>query len=97
MVALVPEAEAGLAALALESGGICLVRTDQPRMSRAYRYLVQPDLFGGFDLIREWGRWASRPHRPRRKVEPCVDLTALECRLRDHLRRRLRRGYRPLG
>ncbi|WHZ38256.1 WGR domain-containing protein [Sagittula sp. MA-2] len=31
-------------------------------MRRFYRMSVQPDLFGGVSLVREWGRIGSRGH-----------------------------------
>ncbi|MBM1691597.1 WGR domain-containing protein [Sulfitobacter geojensis] len=39
---------------------ICLHRMDSSRnMNRYYFMAVQPDLFGGVSLIREWGRRGS--------------------------------------
>ncbi len=36
---------------------IRLTRTDPAKnMHRYYRLSIQPDLFGGFNLMREWGR-----------------------------------------
>jgi predicted DNA-binding WGR domain protein len=38
-----------------------LVRIDPSRnMRRFYRLDVQPDLFGGFAIVKEWGRIGSR-------------------------------------
>lgn len=38
-------------------------------MRRFYRLTIQPDLFGGADLVREWGRLGS-PGRVRVDMHP---------------------------
>lgn len=53
---------------------VCLQRVEGPNMRRFYTMQVQPNLFGGFAVVREWGRIGqsgtgpkpSSPPRPRR-------------------------------
>lgn len=35
---------------------VCLQRIERPNMRRFYTMQVQPNLFGGFAVVREWGR-----------------------------------------
>lgn len=35
---------------------VCLQRVEGPNMRRFYTMQVQPNLFGGFAVVREWGR-----------------------------------------
>ena len=47
--------------LGVVSPSIDLKRIDVTKnMRRFYRMSLQPDLFGGFDLVREWGRIGFR-------------------------------------
>ncbi|HAT53298.1 MAG TPA: polymerase [Betaproteobacteria bacterium] len=59
-------------------------------MSRFYSLQIQPDLFGGYTLIKEWGRIGSggRIHHEtfEHEVQAMDTLLAFECRKR-------RRGY----
>lgn len=76
---------------ALDDGGICVVREEQPNV--AYWLLIQPTLFGDVELVRQWGiRWHDR-RRPRQRAEAFADLFELEAALRAALARRVRRGY----
>lgn len=59
-------------------------------MRRFYQLTVQPDLFGGASLIREWGRIGS-PGTLR--IDHHLDEGAAVSALLDHLRHRRRRGY----
>lgn len=59
-------------------------------MARFYRLLVQPDLFGGACLVREWGRIGS-PGTVRSTHFP--EPGAAEDALAAALRRRERRHY----
>lgn len=77
------------------AGGVCFVRADPPRTCRAYWLLVQPNLWGGVDLVQVWGRWGVQQRRPRRRVCSYGSLAVLEGRLAEQLDRRLRRGYLP--
>jgi predicted DNA-binding WGR domain protein len=51
---------------------------------------VQPYLFGGWSLIREWGR-IGRPGRM--KIEMCDSLEEAVAALNVKLRQKQRRGY----
>jgi predicted DNA-binding WGR domain protein len=45
-------------------GAVHLIRIDPARnMRRFYRLDAQPDLFGGFVVVREWGRIGARAGR----------------------------------
>ena len=62
---------------------VILYRIDpEKQMQRYYRMDVQPDLFGRWCLIREWGRIgqqarpAASPSLPRRKQKPCSTSSA---------------------
>ncbi|WP_139211540.1 WGR domain-containing protein [Marinovum algicola] len=63
-------------------------------MRRFYRMSLQPDLFGGVDVVREWGRIGSRGQslieRHSCEDEAVSSMLALETAKR-------RRGYRPAG
>ena len=78
---------------ALLAGGVCFVRTHPVTSCAAYWLLIQPNLWGGVDLVRQWGRRDVRQRRPRRKVGSYRSLDALERRLRAQVGRRLHRGY----
>ena len=61
-------------------------------MKRFYRMSVQPNLFGGFSLVRTWGRIGNRG-QVRIDLYNC-ETTALVARDRL-LHRKQRRGYVP--
>ena len=68
-----------------------LRRIDATRnMRRFYRLDVQPDLFGGVLLVKEWGRIGARG----RMVAESYDSAALAAHaLQRHADRKRRRGY----
>lgn len=70
---------------------IVLTRIDADRnMLRFYKLDVQPDLFGGFSLIREWGR-IGRPGQVRAESFPTRGTADLA--LVAHYSRKARKGY----
>jgi predicted DNA-binding WGR domain protein len=70
---------------------VCLTRFDPTRnMARFYRLDMQPDLFGGWSLVREWGR-IGRAGRVR--LESCATLTEAQAALERQRRVKQRRGY----
>lgn len=60
-------------------------------MARFYRLDVQPDLFGGWSFIREWGR-IGRPGTVR--ALPCPSEAKALAALEGQRRAKERRGYR---
>ena len=68
-----------------------LTRIDPARnMRRFYRLDVQPDLFGGFAVVKEWGRIGSRG----RMMDELHATEALAAAAMQHQReRKRRRGY----
>ncbi|NBB70218.1 MAG: WGR domain-containing protein [Alphaproteobacteria bacterium] len=76
-----------------QPGPIDLVRIDaEAGRFRAYRLFLQPDLFGGCSLVREWGR-IGRPGTVR--VRTLATEAEAATALARALVRRHRRGYRP--
>jgi predicted DNA-binding WGR domain protein len=70
---------------------IRLLRIDPAHnMRRFYRLDMQPDLFGGWSLVREWGR-IGRAGRVR--LESCATLTEAQAALERQRRAKQRRGY----
>ena len=70
---------------------ITLHRIDAARnMSRFYRLDVQPDLFGAWCVMREWGR-IGRPGRVRAEAYPTE--AEASARLRRQQRAKQGRGY----
>jgi predicted DNA-binding WGR domain protein len=68
-----------------------LTRIDPARnMRRFYRLDVQPDLFGGVSLVREWGR-IGRAGRLR--LDPYPTSSDAQAALDHHRRAKERRGY----
>lgn len=84
--------EIALLERALADGGLFFSRTDPGRQCY-YRLSLQPTLFGGLDLVREWGRVGHDP-LPRRLVEHYASLAELLPPLSEAVRVRLRHGYR---
>ncbi len=71
---------------------ITLHRIDAAQnMARYYRLDVQPDLFGAWGMVREWGR-IGRAGRLRIDAFPTVEEA--EARLRRQQQRKQGRGYR---
>jgi predicted DNA-binding WGR domain protein len=68
-----------------------LLRIDAARrMNRFYRLDVQPDLFGGVLLVKQWGRVGARG----RIVDESYDNEALAAdAMQKHAERKRRRGY----
>lgn len=70
---------------------VTLHRIDPARnMARYYRLDVQPDLFGAWGLVREWGR-IGQPGRMR--VEPYSAPAQAEERLKAQQTAKQNRGY----
>lgn len=63
---------------------------DAHNMRRFYRLDVQPDLFGGFLLVRQWGRIGARG---RIVAERFDDATLAADALQRQADRKRRRGY----
>lgn len=61
-------------------------------MARFYVLSVQPNLFGGSSVVREWGRIGRRGQSKIELVENVETAEELKARL---ARAKLRRGYRP--
>lgn len=76
-------------------GAVKLTLVDPARkMRKYYRLALQLNLWGGEDLVREWGPLPGG-RRPRVIVEQPGDRAALLDRLGRQLRARLREGYSP--
>jgi predicted DNA-binding WGR domain protein len=72
---------------------VTLHRTDPARrMRRFYAMDVQPDLFGWWSFIREWGR-AGQPGQVR--ALPFPTEREAKAALEGQRRAKERRGYRP--
>ena len=78
---------------ALSDGGLLLTRAG-PGCPCFYRLAVQPTLFGGVDLVREWGRLAPAPTATRRVVAHHECLADAVPPLGEAVQVRLRHGYR---
>jgi len=74
---------------------IYLRRIDRSRnMARYYALSIQPNLFGGSSVVREWGRIGRRGQC---KVELLDDLANAR-KVRDRIERsKRRRGYTEVG
>lgn len=74
---------------------VILDRRDPARnMHRFYVLSIEPSLFGGATLVREWGR-IGHPGRRRIEIHESQDIAVAALQL--WLRRKLRRGYRAKG
>lgn len=60
---------------------------------RVYRVHLQPSLWGGIDVVREWGRLNTTQHHPRRRATHHADEEAAGRELHQVVTRRLQRGY----
>jgi predicted DNA-binding WGR domain protein len=85
--------EVALVERALADGGLLFSRA-APGFQCFYRLTLQPTLFGGLDLVREWGRLAPSPATQRRVLEHYVSPAEALAPLGDAVRVRLRHGYR---
>jgi len=85
--------EVALVERALSDSGILFSKAS-PGFRCFYRLTLQPTLFGGLDLVREWGRLAPSQTTHRRVVEHHERRTDVLEALADAVRVRLRHGYR---
>jgi hypothetical protein len=85
--------EVALVERALCDGGLLFSKAS-PGFQSFYRLTLQPTLFGGLDLVREWGRLAPSPTTLRRVVEHYGGRSEALPGLGDAVRVRLRHGYR---
>ncbi|HXM58804.1 MAG TPA: WGR domain-containing protein [Candidatus Dormibacteraeota bacterium] len=92
-----PADTAGLEVALLErvlcDGGVLFSKAS-PGFQCFYRLTLQPTLFGGVDLVREWGRLAPTLTTHHRVVEHYGARADALAPLRDAVRVRLRHGYR---
>lgn len=74
---------------------LTLTRTDPTRnMARFYRLDVQPDLFGGWALWREWGRIGQGGQV---RQDPCPSEAEAQARRDQLAAAKERRGYAPVS
>lgn len=67
-------------------------RNPEKRMARFYSVTIQGALFGGWDVVREWGRIGSTGTL---RTTGAYDTVAEACVAADRvIRRKVRRGYR---
>jgi hypothetical protein len=85
--------EVALVERALCDGGVLFTKTS-PGFQCFYRLTLQPTLFGGLDLVREWGRLAPSQTTHHRVVERYAAGGEALSPLREAVRVRLRHGYR---
>jgi len=85
--------EVALVERALSHGGVLFGRAS-PGFQCFYRLTLQPTLFGGLDLVREWGRLVPTQTTHRRVVEHYERRTDVLPALAGAVRVRLRHGYR---
>ncbi len=85
--------EVALVERALSDGGLLFSKTS-PGLRWFYRLTLQPTLFGGLDLVREWGRLAPSQTMQRRVVEHYERGAEVLEPLGQAVRVRLRHGYR---
>jgi predicted DNA-binding WGR domain protein len=64
----------------------------QRNMNRFYALSLQPDLFGTFSVVKEWGR-IGQPRTVRQEVY--VDETAARAALVLRKQKKINRGYCP--
>jgi hypothetical protein len=85
--------EVALLERALSDGGILFCKAS-PGFQCFYRLTLQPTLFGGLDLVREWGRLAPTQSTHHRVVEHHERRADVLEPLAGAIRVRLRYGYR---
>ena len=74
---------------------LVLDRTDpRQNMARFYVLAVEPSLFGGAALVREWGRWGRAG---RRMLDLYRSSDEAAEALEDWLLRKSKRGYRVVS
>lgn len=77
----------------MKQDALVLTRRDPCRnMARFYALAVEPDLFNGIALTRNWGRIGTMG---RFRIELFVSVMDAERRLSEIARSKLKRGYRP--
>lgn len=70
---------------------VTLKRTDESRkINRFYLLAVQPELFGSWSLVREWGR-IGQPGQVR--IVSYATMEEAEAAFLRHRKRKERRGY----
>lgn len=85
--------EVALVERALSDGGLLFSKA-APGFRCFYRLALQPTLFGGLDLVREWGRQTPSQSTHRRVVEHYERSAEVVEPLVQAVRVRLRHGYR---
>jgi hypothetical protein len=85
--------EVALLERALCDGGVLFSKAS-PGFQCFYRLTLQPTLFGGVDLVREWGRLAPTLTTHHRVVEHYAARADALPPLRSAVHVRLRHGYR---
>lgn len=71
---------------------LILYRIDPSRnMRRYYALTIQPNLFGGHSLLRNWGRVGSKGQL---KVELFEDVQTAQNELKRLFKAKIKRGYR---
>ncbi len=63
-------------------------------MRRFYRLDLQPDLFGGWDVVREWGRIGSAG---RMRIDVYPSQAEALANMEQQLARKQGRGYEPIA
>ncbi len=66
---------------------------DEKNIHRFWTISVQPNLFGGWSVVRRWGRIGGRAGRL--KIDLYDDLEAAKQVFQKKEREKLRRDYRP--
>ena len=61
---------------------------------RFYALYVMPDLFGGWSLIRSWGRIGSEGSS---KIDSFKTEAEAQAKRADLHRQKVKKGYKPLG
>jgi hypothetical protein len=84
--------EVALLERALADGGLLFTKT-APGVQYFYRLILHPTLFGGIDLVREWGRMAPDPD-PTRLVRHYECMDEVLPVFNQVVGVRLRHGYR---
>ena len=73
---------------------LILYRLDPAQnMQRFYRLDLQPDLFGGWDVVREWGRIGSAG---RMRIDAYQNQAEAMAQMERQRTRRQGRGYAPI-
>ncbi len=73
---------------------IYMTGTDSSGHARFYRAFVTADLFGGWSLVREWGRCGSAGQC---KVDWVPELSEALKKLQQLAYRKIRQGFQPVA